>query len=200
MSKNRKRPYTPQAKLELGGYDQVIKKLEIEKALAIQEAFDSRDPQAIMKAQVYLENQKSKVQQGVTRAFQFDPNNAQFTGQGYKREVKKVSFDVLKKMGQLHIAKMVKKTRIDQVKNFLNFTIDKQKEGFTIRRRKGLFDDDKELNAADKKEVEKIVRFLENSKLPVEKKSGVIAFDLDLKGPVAFNWTSPFSKLTKTYI
>lgn len=177
MSRNKQKRYNPQTKLDLGGYDQVIKKLEIEKALAIQEAFDSRDPSQIMKAQVYLDGQKSKVQQGVTRAYQFDPNNAQFTGQGYKRDIKKVSFDVLKKMGQLHIAKMVKKTRIDQVKNFLQFTIDKQKEGFTIRRRQGLFDEEKELNAADKKEVEKIVRFLENSKLPVEKKSGVIAFD-----------------------
>lgn len=179
MSRKKQQPYIAKAqqKIDIGQYDQLISKLEIEKSLMIQEAIESRDPSQIMKAQVYLEG-KSKVQQGATRAYMFDPLNAQFTGQGYKRETKKVTFDTLKKMGQLHLAKMVKKTRIDQVKNFLNFTLDKQKEGFAIRRKAGLFDEEKELSVADKKEVEKIVRFLENSKKPVERdKNSAIAFD-----------------------
>lgn len=164
--------------LDPNQYDLLIRKLEIEKALVLEQAFESRDPQAIMKAQVYLDNQKSKVQQGLTRAYMFDPYNAQFTGEGYKRDTKKTSFDVLKKVGSLHIAKMVKKTRIDQVKNFLNFTLDKQKEGFTICRKRGLFDEEKDLSPADKKEVERIVKFMENSKLPIEnQKIGKISFD-----------------------
>jgi hypothetical protein len=152
-------------KLTPDQYDQMMAKLEIEKSLIIEEALNSKDPNSILKAQSYLQ-EKSKVQAGSTRAFMFDPYNAQFSGQGYKREWKKVSFETLKKMGGLHIAKMVKKTRINQVKNFLNFTLDFQKEGFTIRRKLGLFDGhptqpDKE----DQKEIENIVRYLENSKL-----------------------------------
>jgi len=166
-------------KLDIGQYDQMINKLEIEKSLALQEAIESRNPIDIMKAQSYLGEQKSKAQQGVTRGFMFDPYNAQFTGQGYKRETKKTSFDTLKKVGELHIAKMVKKTRIDQVKNFLKFSFDEQKEGFTVRRKKGLFDDEKDLTKEDKVIVEMIVKFLENSKKPAEKseKKSAINFD-----------------------
>lgn len=168
---------TTERELSPQEYDLLQRKLEIEKNLVLEKSLDSGDPNEILKAQLYLEAQKTKVQQGQTRGYMFDPLNAQFTGQGYKRDTKKVSFDVLKRMGSLHIAKMVKKTRIDQVKNFLKFTVDSQKEGFTIRRRKGLFDEKEDLAVKDKTEVERIVRFLENSKLPVEKQKSAIAFD-----------------------
>jgi hypothetical protein len=106
----------------------------------------------------------------------FDPYNAQFTGQGYKREVKKVGFETLKRMGGLHLSKMVKTTRIDQVKNFLNFTLDEQKEGFTIRRKVGLFDERKDPTNEEKKKISNIVKFLENSKLPSATGSGKLDF------------------------
>jgi len=166
-------------KLSPEQYDQMVAKLQIEKALALDEAFNSKDPNAILKAQIYLQQQKSKVQTGATRGFMFDPYDASFSGNGYKRDQKKVGFEVLKRMGSLHIAKMVKKTRIDQVKNYLNFTLDEQKEGYTIRRKIGLFDErDKGTKKEDQKEIEKIVRFIENSKLQAEKdKTSAIKFD-----------------------
>lgn len=167
----------PDKELSPQEYDLLKQKLEIEKNLMLEKSLDSRDPNEILKAQMYLQAQKTKVEQGQTRGYLFDPLNAQFTGQGYKRDTKKVSFDVLKRMGTLHVAKMVKKTRIDQVKNFLTFSVDMQKEGFTIRRRKSLFDENVDLDEKDKKEVEHIVKFLENSKLPVETKKSAIAFD-----------------------
>ena len=155
-------------------YDEIKAKIEIEKSLALQEALTSKDPNAIFKAQQYIQTTK-KNQQGVVRAFMFDPYNAHFTGQGYKRELKKVSFETLKRMGGLHISKMVKRTRIDQIKNYLNFTLDDQKEGFTIRRRIGLFEEHTAPNGKDKKEIERIVRYLENSKLyqPVDANSAI---------------------------
>ena len=162
-------------------YDQLAAKLQIEKSLVIQEDLESKDPNRILKAQNYIEGQvKSKVQTGATRGFMFDPYDASFSGGGYKRDQKKVGFEVLKRMGNLHIAKMVKKTRIDQVKNYLKFTIDDQKEGFTIRRKIGLFDERKEgVDTKDKKEIERIVRFLENSKVPVERdKNSAVNFDI----------------------
>ena len=109
----------------------------------------------------------------------FDPYDASFGGNGYRRDAKKTSFEVLKRMGNLHIAKMVKKTRIDQVKNFLKFTLDPQKEGFTIQRKIGLFEErEKEPKKEDQKEIARIISFLENSKAPVElDKSSAIRFD-----------------------
>ena len=160
-------------------YDQMAAKLQIEKSLVIEEALSSKDPNSILKAQNYLEQQKSKVQAGTTRAFMFDPYDASFSGSGYKRDQKKVSFEILKRMGSLHIAKMVKKTRIDQVKNYLNFTTDVQKEGFTIRRKIGIFEEhEKEVDKKDQIEITKILKFIENSKQTSEPdKNSAIKFD-----------------------
>jgi len=165
-------------KLSPGQYDEIMAKLEIEKGLMLEEALTSKDPSQILKAQQYLAAQKNKLNQGVTRAFMFDPYNVDHRGQGYKREIKKVSFEVLKRMGSLHLSKMVKNTRIDQIKNFLNFQTDDQKEGFTVRRRKGLFDERKPSNKADQKIISDIVSFLEHSKLLSEPMA---------KGSVKFN-------------
>lgn len=160
-------------------YDQKIQEMQIQKAIQLEQALKSSDPASIIKAQAYLAEQSKKMQQGVTRAFLFDPYDAQFSGQNYKRPIKKVGFDVLKRMGGLHMSKMVKTTRIDQVKNFLNFTTDTQKEGFTIRRKKGLFDNDRPLNREDRKVISLIVSFLENSKAPIgdNKTKSAINFD-----------------------
>ncbi len=165
-------------KLSFEQYDEVIEKMNIEKALMLEKAMKSGDPQEIMKAQSYIVNSK-KQQQGQTRAYLFDPYGAQYNGQGYKRDQKKVGFDVLKRMGDLHIAKMVKGTRINQIKDFLNFSTDDQKEGFTIRKKRGLFDNEEDLKLTreDKKKISFIVSFLENSKAPLKKTKSAINFD-----------------------
>lgn len=147
-------------------YDEMMARLHIEKSMALDEALKSGDSREILKAQQYLVQQKKKNEQGAVRAFMFDPYNAQFSGQGYKREQKKVSFQTLKRMGSLHVTKLVKNTRINQVKNFLKFTLDENQEGFTIRRKIGLFDTaSKNVSREDKKEIERIVKYLENSKI-----------------------------------
>lgn len=165
--------------LQPADYDELIQKMKLEKMIALEKAFKSDDPSEILKAQMYMKNEAEKMAQGQTKAFLFDPYNSQFSGQGYKREIKKVSFDVLKRMGSLHISKMVKQTRIDQVKNFLNFTNDLQKEGFTIQRKIGLFDERKETSKKDRQTVEYILKFLENSKAPTNpnKINSAIRFD-----------------------
>jgi len=167
-----------ETKLSPKQYDEMMAKLEIEKSLALQDSLNSKDPNEILKAATYLQNEKSKVEAGMMRAFMFDPYDASFSGNGYRKDAKKVSFEVLKKMGNLHIAKMVKKTRIDQIKNFLKFTLDPQKEGFTIQRKIGIFEErGKEVAKEDKKAIEFIVKFLENSKAPVESTDGKKKFD-----------------------
>ena len=47
-------------------------------------------------------------------------------------------------MGDIWIIRAIVNTRIEQIQNFLHFSEDEQKEGFTIRRKKGLFKDDEE--------------------------------------------------------
>lgn len=66
-------------------------------------------------------------------------------------------------MGDLWIIRAIVNTRIEQIQNFLHFSEDEQKEGFTIRRKKGLFKDrdEEELSEEDKKKIENIVKFLE---------------------------------------
>lgn len=165
--------------LQPSQYDEIIAKMQIEKSILLEKALTSSDPEQIMKAQSYLSEQSKKMSQGSTRAFLFDPYNSQFSGQNYKREVKKVGFDVLKRMGTLHISKMVKNTRIDQIKNFLQFNEDEQKEGFTIRRKVGLFEDRKDTNRKDKKIIEYILRFIENSKVPTDPSTSNSAIRFD---------------------
>jgi hypothetical protein len=157
--------------------DKKIQELTIERNLILEKALDSSDPSQIMKAQSYLMASQGSKKQGMMRAFMFDPYSADYTGSGYKRPLKKVGFEILKRMGDTHIAKMVRNTRINQVRDYLRFVTDEQDQGFTIRKRKSLFEDRKEPNRTERKEIEFIVKFLENSKKPVEKKEGGINFD-----------------------
>jgi intein/homing endonuclease len=159
--------------------DEQIAELNVQKMLLLDEALHSKDPNAIFKAQGYLEEQRSKSQQGAMRAFMFDPNNANFNGQGYSSVNKKVSFDILKRIGETHIAKMVKKTRIDQVKNFLKFSLDENKEGYMIRKKQSLFEKRTAPKKEEKEKIEYIVNFIENSRQPTKKDkvNGKIFFD-----------------------
>jgi len=166
-------------RLSFDQYDEVIAKMQIEKSLMLDKALKSGNPEDIMKAQSYLVESSKKMQQGSTRAYLFDPYGSQYTGQGYKRDQKKVGFEILKRMGDLHVAKMVKTTRINQIKDFLSFSEDEQKEGYTVRRKKSIFNDNSKtkLSNEDKKRIEFIVEFLENSKAPVKNKPSAINFN-----------------------
>lgn len=155
--------------------DKKIQELTIERNVLLEKALDSSDPSQILKAQSYL-MQKQNKQQGMMRAFLFDPYSADFTGMGYKRPLKKVGFEILKRMGETHIAKMVRNTRINQVRDYLKFVIDEQDQGFTIRKKKSLFEDRKQPGRTERKEIEFIVKFLENSKKPQDT-VGSIKFD-----------------------
>ena len=67
-------------------------------------------------------------------------------------------------MGNLYCVKNIITTRIEQVMRFLRFSMDEQKEGYTIRRKRSLFsskNESKDLSDKDKKEIERIVNFIE---------------------------------------
>lgn len=126
----------------------------------LQAALNSNDAGEIMKANLYLgeiNRQPAKIQ-----SVFFDPNDISGNGRGFKDSKGVLSFSVLRRMGDVHIVKSIVSTRVEQIMNFMDFSEDEQKEGFTIRKKKSLFPTgDEKLTNEDKKKISKIVDFLE---------------------------------------
>lgn len=126
----------------------------------LQAALNSNDAGEIMKANLYLgeiNRQPTRIQ-----SVFFDPNDISGNGRGFKDSKGVLSFSVLRRMGDIHIVKSIVSTRVEQIMNFMDFSEDEQKEGFTIRKKKSLFSTgDEKLTNEDKKKIAKIVDFLE---------------------------------------
>lgn len=126
----------------------------------LQAALNSNDAGEIMKANLYLgeiNRQPTRIQ-----SVFFDPNDISGNGRGFKDSKGVLSFSVLRRMGDIHIVKSIVSTRVEQIMNFMDFSEDEQKEGYTIRKKKSLFfTGDEKLTNEDKKKIAKIVDFLE---------------------------------------
>lgn len=132
----------------------------------IQQMQQSSDVGDILKANLYL-NESSKQDTKMKSVF-FDPNDIGDTGRGYKGTKGILSFDTLRRMGDIFIVRSVVNTRVEQVQNFLHFSLDEQKEGYTIRRKTNLLSKEsltEEYKEEDQKKIEYIVNFLENGGL-----------------------------------
>lgn len=128
----------------------------------IQASLNSNDPEEIMKANLYLG--EITPNSGRIQSVFFDPNDLSGNGKGFKDSKGILSFEVLRRMGNIHIIRSIVNTRIEQIQNFLHFSEDDQKEGFTIRKKTSLFKEEKkEISSAEKKKIEEIVEFLMNS-------------------------------------
>lgn len=146
--------------------DNKIRELEIQKSILLDEDLRSNSASNILKAQSYLQSiEKNKSEKKIKpKAFMFQPDEYQYTGAGYKENYRaSVSFEQLKQISKLFAVQLILSTRKDQVKNFLEFTTDEQKEGFTITKQRGLFDVEAgELSKDEQKEVSGIVNFLDS--------------------------------------
>lgn len=128
----------------------------------IQASLNSNNPEEIMKANLYLG--EITPNSGRIQSVFFDPNDLSGNGKGFKDLKGILSFEVLRRMGNIHIIRSIVNTRIEQIQNFLHFSEDDQKEGFTIRKKTSLFKEGKkEISSAEKKKIEEIVEFLMNS-------------------------------------
>lgn len=128
----------------------------------IQASLNSNNPEKIMKANLYL--REITPNSGRIQSVFFDPNDLSGNGKGFKDSKGILSFEVLRRMGNIHIIRSIVNTRIEQIQNFLHFSEDDQKEGFTIRKKTSLFKEEKkEISSAEKKKIEEIVEFLMNS-------------------------------------
>lgn len=161
--------------MSLNNIDEEIAKLNIQKAIKIQESFKSNDPNEILKAKSYVDSMNASKQQ---KAYLFDPFSSVADGTGYKRKNTNINFDILKLVSKTPIIKTVHNTRIFQVQNFLKFQIDDQKEGFTIRRKLSRFEDvSNKVSKEDQRTIEYIADFIENSRKPFQRKDSGINFD-----------------------
>jgi len=143
--------------------DSIIKGLSLHKENMLQKSLTSDNLEDIVKAQTYLEKNKKPAKSPNIKTSLFVPDEAAYhTGNGYKENYSGVPFEVLQRMGNIPIVYSIVKTRLDQIKNFLEFSNDEQKAGYTITKKRGLFEDkEKELSSADKNKIEYIVNYLE---------------------------------------
>lgn len=153
---------TSLADLSLEEIDRLQKAAPMAFQSKLQASLNSNDPTEIFKANVYL-GEVNKAPKHIQSIF-FDPNDFTGNGKGFKSQKSVLSFESLRKMGDIYIIRAIVNTRIEQVQNFLHFSEDEQKEGYTIRKKKGLFQEKNanDLSDEDKRKVEKIVEFLEN--------------------------------------
>lgn len=150
------------AGLSLEELDSIQKAAPMAFQSKLQSALSSNDTEELLKANLYL-GEINKTSPHIQSVF-FDPNDLAGNGKGFKDSKGALSFSTLRRMGDIYIIRAIVNTRIEQVQNFLHFSEDEQKEGYTIRRKKSLFKEEKEdeLSNEDKRKIENIVKFLEN--------------------------------------
>lgn len=133
----------------------------------LQKSLTSESFEEVMKAQAFIAEQQKNARrapQPEIKSILWNPSEIGFNGKGYRDPNNGISFGTLNRMGEIFIVKAIINTRIEQVQNFLKYSLDDQKPGYQIRYKKSLGSEgseDKELNAKDKKIVDYIVKFLE---------------------------------------
>lgn len=123
-------------------------RLEIEERLAIQAAMESKDPDAIMKANVRWKDLEEREKSG-SKSMLFDPNDFASTAD-YKNKSYTLSYDTLRRMARTPAIRAVIGTRIEQVAAFSEPQKNKYDIGFIIRK-KSLYghDDVEEVSEED---------------------------------------------------
>lgn len=134
----------------------------------LQKSLNSENFEEVMKAQAFIaEQQKNsrRAPQPEIKSILWNPSEIGFNGKGYRDPNNGIAFGTLNRMGDIFIIKAIINTRIEQVQNFLKYSVDDQKPGYQIRYKRSpgsKGSDEKELSAKDKKIVDYIVRFLED--------------------------------------
>ena len=128
----------------------------------LQQMSRSDDLENLSKANLYLDNVNQR--QDNVKAVFFNPDEASDTGRGYKDSMfyGSLPFEVLRRMGDIFVVRAVVNTRVEQVQNFLHFSTDEQKEGYTIRRKRNPFEKQStEHSREDQIKIAYIRKFLE---------------------------------------
>lgn len=131
----------------------------------LEKALRSENVEDVLKAQTFIAQQQKMAGRAVQpdiKSVLWNPSEIGFNGRGYRDPNNGVAFTTLNRMGDIYIIKAIINTRIEQVQNFLRYSNDDQKAGYTIRYKRSLTGDAKEVSKEDMKVVESMVNFLEN--------------------------------------
>lgn len=141
--------------------EQAKRHLVAEESIAMRKAFESDDPDALIKAQDYLRT--LTFGQNKTKSYFLDP--ASFTARGgYLTDPSSISSSTLRRMANAPIIKAIIETRVEQVSAFLEPQTDKYSTGFVIKKKSQYFNQDAEekVSSQDKKAIELITKFILN--------------------------------------
>ncbi len=143
--------------------DDQIETLKARRTILANKGMMSDDPNELVKAQAYVLKQQ-KAQKANFKSFVFSPEREFYNGLGYKSTLKGTSYELLRAMARAPQISAIIQTRIEQTLNYSEFQTDLQREGWTITKKLSRFEDYSayELTDKDKKEIERLVDFLEN--------------------------------------
>ena len=146
---------------ELDKLQQQRHQLDIQTGQVLEKAFQSNNPDVLLKAQSYWQDIQSRQQSGIKSEL-IDPNQWN-DAIGYKHKAFSLSFTTLRRMAKTPIIKAIITTRQAQVAAFARPQKNKYETGFVIRKKQDYYTNDEvELSAADKKKIKEITEFLLN--------------------------------------
>lgn len=155
---NRKSHNRPKNLQELVKRKEELEQLEL---FMIEKALRSSNPQSYIEAKTHIQNiQQNKKNE--LKSFTLSPTVDYYTGQGYKWKPQGLNTDIIRNMANTPQIKAIINTRIEQAGNFNQFTLDTQKPGWTIRKKRNIFDEEKGLTNSEKREIQYIADFLES--------------------------------------
>lgn len=139
--------------------DEQIAKLQIAKSMELEKALKSNDIDMIYKAQSYLQQIDQKDTNIKPQSILVDPLS--YSADGYKTKSFRLSYEMLRAMGQTSIIKAIIETRKEQIMPFLRPQKDKYSKGFVIRPKKAkVTDSGIKLTKEQEKRIEEITEFL----------------------------------------
>lgn len=146
--------------LSLEDIDILREKLEIEKNLLIEKGLSSTDPLEILRTKRFLEKSDNSKNSERLKSFIFNPDITSLNTNNYRTPIKGVSYETLRRMARTPIIRTVIGTRVDQVAGFSEPTTNEQEKGWTIRRKKSLFEDKDGVGSSEKKKIQFLVDFI----------------------------------------
>ncbi len=136
--------------------------LDIQRMDTIQKAMQSGTPLDMLRANDELSSMNKK-SNGDRRTYTFDPFSGNQGGLGFKDSPSNISDSFLRGMARTHVIRATIDTRQNQLSNFSRPTIDQGTAGWTIRKKRGVFEDaNKELTDAEKREIDSLIKFISN--------------------------------------
>lgn len=149
--------------LTLDDVDQLQQRLEIEKNLLLEKSLSSSDPNSILTAQKYLQNQKQS-NDAYLKSFLFNPDIDSLNTNNFRVPTKQISYETLKRMARTPIIRIIIGTRVDQVAGFSEPQDNDQEKGWMIRKKKSVINSDKKEKPTTEelKKIEYITKFVQN--------------------------------------